>query len=61
MSWHELAIAAGWSEELADVALWNCSAYPFVKPRTVWYQLRHSLRLAARAGFLPCTPDGGFR
>jgi hypothetical protein len=61
MTYSDLAVAAGWPPELADTALWECSAFPFCGLRTLWYQLRHSWRLAQRAGFLPAAPDGGFR
>lgn len=63
MTWRELAMRAcpDWPEEMADYALWNLSAYPFVSVRDTWRQLRHSYRLALRSGHLPEAPDGGFR
>ncbi len=60
-TWKDLAIAAGFSSELADYALWNLSAFPFTGPRETYYQLRHSKRLSERAGRWNEAPDGGFR
>ena len=62
MTWHDLAVAAGWPREMADYALWNMSAYPFTGPREIWYQLRHSWRLSRLSiPHLPEAMDGGFR
>lgn len=51
----------GWPLETREYVLWNCTAFPFVRARECWYMLRHAYRLALRAGFLPDSPDGGFR
>lgn len=45
MTWLELAKAAGaTSDDEADALLWCGTAFPFVSPRKVWYQLRHTIR-----------------
>ena len=59
--WRWLAERAGFAPEVAEYALWNRTAFPFVGVRETWYQLRHSLRLSERAGHWNESPDGGFR
>lgn len=45
MTWTDLALAAGaTTDDEADFLLWSATAFPFAKPRTVWYQLRHAVR-----------------
>jgi hypothetical protein len=45
MTFIELALAAGAAnEEEAEFLLWSGTAFPFVGPRTLWYQLRHVVR-----------------
>ena len=44
-TWTEMALAAGAKDEKeADMLLWTGSAFPFARPRTIWYQLRHTIR-----------------
>ena len=41
----ELAKRAGaQSDQEADALLWCGTAFPFVNPRALWYQLRHTIR-----------------
>lgn len=43
--WDEFAMAAGArSPEEASLLLWSGTAFPFARPRTIWYQLRHVVR-----------------
>lgn len=36
--------AGAHSDEEAELLLWAGTAFPFVPPRALWYQLRHTLR-----------------
>ena len=43
-TWDDLAVAAGATRETAGLFLWAGSAFPFAKPRTVYYQVQHCVR-----------------
>lgn len=40
----DLTRLAGVPDEHMEHMLWEGTAYPFARGRTLWYQLRHSMR-----------------